>query len=679
VNFNLYYSCKSFGRWFPLVLASLFAFTDAEAKKIVVGVKPGLQFDPKVLHVQPGESVELTFDNVDEMMHNFVLVKPGSRMEIVEAAIALGAEGPELHYVPKSDKVIVATPVVLPGKKTTVEFVTPKKEGKYPYVCTFPGHGFLMHGILFVSKDAPDQMRAIEVVPVEKKSDWEKFGNQGGAIVHRTFMPDSTPAAIAVNLPGGHSYCWDAGKCRLRYVWRGGFIKKNGSFGRWRTLPSIEGSIYHREDSFPFREKGTGTAKVSFESYRMIDGIPEFHYRVGDLKVTEYLAKLPGKSGLIRKFKIIGADNGIVWGMYPDSGVSFIFDKGEKSSANWFLTKEESANFQVKMEEIPGKHPILRLGMNDLATCYRSKGDLHPGAIGQSWLMKGGKPIVPDQQVGDFSKGVSLSFWIKLTDPSRPVSSIVFWENGGGVSYQPGAKSFLFGASVTTFARNLEGVFEAEDAMFRGPSRTKANQGYLGSGYVDFGSKKGEHVEWDIMIRRDGPYTLRFRYSSIDSRPLRLSVDGKEDLLAPPLPFNGTRSWTTWNNQDHRIELTSGKRRVRLTSISSNGPNIDRLEVAELKTDEEAPKRKPVLGPTIDDEWHLVCLSLDGETEELYLDGTLLSSNPAKGKFPPSGKISLDGLNGNPKYYLDELCVYERTLSEEEIMRLFEVREEVGK
>jgi hypothetical protein len=116
-----------------------------------------------------------------------------------------------------------------------------------------------------------------------------------------------------------------------------------------------------------------------------------------------------------------------------------------------------------------------------------------------------------------------------------------------------------------------------------------------------------------------------------------------------------------------------------LTSIARGGPNIDRLEVAELKTDEEVPKRKPVLNPTIDDEWHLVCLSLDEKTEELYLDGALLSSKPSKGKPPPSGGILLDGFNGNPKYYLDELCVYERTLSEEEIMRMFKVREEAGK
>ena len=678
---KLHLLLKSFGRLLPLSSSLFFAIPHAEAKKVTVGVEPGLQYDPKVLHVQPGAEVELTFDNVDEMMHNFVLVQPGARMEMVEAAIALGADGPELDYVPKSDKVIASTPVILPGKKGTIRFKAPAKEGQYPYVCTFPGHGFLMHGTLFVSKEVPKEMKTAEVETEGEKSAWGEFGNQGGAIVHRTFMPDSTPAAIAVNLPGGHSYCWDAGECRLRYAWRGGFIKKNGSFGRWRTLPTIEGAIYHLEDALPFRGKGSDSAKVRFEGYRMIDGIPEFRYRVGDLKVTEYLAKLPGKSGLIRKFKILGASDGIAWRMDPDAGVSYGFSKGKKSAGHWILTAEESAKFQVRMEEIPGKHPILRLGMNDLAVCYNRKGDLHPGAIGQSWLMRGGKPIVPAQQTGDFAKGASLSFWLKLTDPTRPLSNIVFWEKGGGVSYQPQANPFLFDAPVEPFARSLEGVFEAEDAKFKGPSRTKANGGFLGSGYVDFGSKKGEYVEWDVMIRQDGPHTLRFRYSSSGSRPLRLSVDSKEDLLSPPLPFAGTRSWDSWSIQDHRVDLKRGKRRIRLTSVSNNGPNIDRLEVAELKKGEEElkPKELPVSNPAIDDQWHLLCLNLDGKTEKIYLDGTLLATKPSKGDSPPSGQIGLGGGKGNPSYYLDELRAYERALSEDEIKRLFKDREEVEK
>ena len=47
-------------------------------------------------------------------------------------------------------------------------------------------------------------------------------------VVYRTFMPGASPAAFAVALPGNQFYCWDAGECRLRYVWtKGGFIRNN--------------------------------------------------------------------------------------------------------------------------------------------------------------------------------------------------------------------------------------------------------------------------------------------------------------------------------------------------------------------------------------------------------------------------------------------------------------------
>ena len=42
--------------------------------------------------------------------------------------------------------------------------------------------------------------------------------------VQRIFLPDASPAAIAVALPGDLSFCFDASECRLRYVWKGGFI-----------------------------------------------------------------------------------------------------------------------------------------------------------------------------------------------------------------------------------------------------------------------------------------------------------------------------------------------------------------------------------------------------------------------------------------------------------------------
>ncbi|MCD8535592.1 MAG: hypothetical protein LR011_12735 [Verrucomicrobia bacterium] len=63
--------------------------------------------------------------------------------------------------------------------------------------------------------------------------------------IQRIFMPDAGPAAIAVALPGDLSYCWDAGACQLRYVWKGQFIdpwpvwKGNGN-----ALASLQGGCH---------------------------------------------------------------------------------------------------------------------------------------------------------------------------------------------------------------------------------------------------------------------------------------------------------------------------------------------------------------------------------------------------------------------------------------------------
>jgi len=654
------------------------------AAKLRLGVKTGLQYDPVALHVQPGEKVELLFDNADEMMHNFALVAPGSRMEVVEAAIALGAEGPARHYVPDSPKVIVSTPVVLPGKKTTITFDAPKKEGEYPYVCTFPGHGFVMFGTLFVSKERPkamDELLAKAAAAPSTQSILSTPSKSAVAIVHRTFMPNCSPAGIAVSLPGGHSYCWDAGNCRLRYVWRDGFIKKNGSFGRWRTLPTIEGRVYHREHRFPFRfaNRDGKTRETSFRGYRLLGGIPEFRYEVDGVEVTEFLAKLPGKSGFSRRFRVTNASSDLLYDLNPDAGVGITCDKGRIQEKVIRLTQEEAKDFTLRFLEIPSKAPVLYLSMNDLAACYNRKGSLFEGAIGQAWQLTGGKRLVPAQINGDYSQGATLAAWVKLTDPARPIPAILSWEKGGSLRYAPTAESFSFGTTLEDLQEADSGL-EAESAKYKGPRRESSNQGHRGSGYLDFGNTAGQFVEWTINVEKAGEHLLRFRYASGGDRPLKLSVDGKTDLLAPTLPFRSTGSWYNWTYAEAKRNLTPGKHLVRLTSVKNTGPNVDRLEIirpGEPKKNKPEPNKASPSAPApiVDDAWHLVVVTLDENKVRLYLDSELLHERPLDpSEILPSGSIALASSAPCPRFYLDELQVFERPLSPAEISRLLSLR-----
>ena len=642
-------------------------------RALTIAVKPGLQFDPKVLHALPGEEIALTFDNTDEMMHNFVLVGPNSRMEIVESALSLGSKGPELQFVPESDKVLASTPVILPGKNYTIRFKAPMKVGSYPYVCTFPGHGLLMHGVFRVSNEIPKEVGETGIESQKNPNSWQKFQNREGVVIHRTFMPDSSPAAIAVSLPNGLSYCWDAGPCRFRYAWKGGFIRKNGNFGRWRTLPTIVGQTYHSEEDFPFFETGAQAQEktpVSFLGYSVKQGIPEFHYQRGSLSIRESIRAHPDRSGLIRTFAVEGASRSILWPSDPNAGVALTFNKGQAKPEGWALSPKDSESFEVEMIEIPKKHPLFRHRMNDLSLHYNKKGDLHPGAFGQSWLIKGGKAITPEQPLGNFGEGATLCIWIKLKDPTEPVHNLLAWELGGGISYMASEQSFAFGRKPpSTPISGL--IFEAEKALLRGPSPKSSNGGYLGSGYADFGTKKGEFIEWKITLEKEAVHRLRFRYASSDKRPLLLNVEG-QITASHTLPFPNTGGWTSWATQDHSLHFTPGIHTIRLTAMGNAGPNLDRLEVTSMdRINKSSPLPETSSMQSIDDQWHMLALSLNEQTASLYLDGIILSKSPFSKFSMPSGKIVLNKAAAKAQYYLDELRVYERALSSEEINHLF--------
>ena len=54
------------------------------------------------------------------------------------------------RYVPESSDVLVYTEMTNPTGSFTVHFDAPKEPGKYPYLCTFPGHWMVMNGVLVV-------------------------------------------------------------------------------------------------------------------------------------------------------------------------------------------------------------------------------------------------------------------------------------------------------------------------------------------------------------------------------------------------------------------------------------------------------------------------------------------------------------------------------------------------
>lgn len=117
--------------------------------------------------------------------------------------------------------------------------------------------------------------------------------------VQRMFLPNVGPAAIAVALPGDLNYCFDAGDCRLRTVWRGDFLdcwayyRSNGK----ATAALLGKPLWHlpADESLQKRVKFLGYAVDA-------SGLPTFEYERDGAKVREQIVA-EGK-GLVRRFAV---------------------------------------------------------------------------------------------------------------------------------------------------------------------------------------------------------------------------------------------------------------------------------------------------------------------------------------------------------------------------------------
>ena len=122
------------------------------AERQEIGMLAGMRFNKSTLTVKAGAKVALDVINDDptKMMHNWALVSKGSLNKVLQAALTLGPKAIELNFVPDIPEVLTSTPQVAPDRKFTLYFTAPTEPGQYPYVCTYPGHGQLMRGILNV-------------------------------------------------------------------------------------------------------------------------------------------------------------------------------------------------------------------------------------------------------------------------------------------------------------------------------------------------------------------------------------------------------------------------------------------------------------------------------------------------------------------------------------------------
>ncbi len=211
-------------------------------------------------------------------------------------------------------------------------------------------------------------------------------------VVYRTFMPGASPAAFAVALPGNHYYCWDAGECRLRYVWtKGGFIRGNKVHWSSNGKPVAEfnGVPYYRakssllkpehyqhlaevERDVPFYDTSEASdfpitiagidSPPSYLGYRLVDHYPLFRYRLGDHEIHETIRVTEAKNGITRSFTI-SPPVAMTLQLTPNETAQLTSTTGTITpNGTLQLSAEQSASFSVTITDITPPSPTTSTG-----------------------------------------------------------------------------------------------------------------------------------------------------------------------------------------------------------------------------------------------------------------------------------------------------------------------------
>jgi plastocyanin len=111
-----------------------------------------LLYDLREFKVAPGAPVKLVFENPDVTPHNLLIVQPGAADEVGMAGneMAKTPDGFTKGFIPDSPKILHKTKMLNQGDREVLRFTAPTAKGKYPYICTFPGHWLVMKGEMVV-------------------------------------------------------------------------------------------------------------------------------------------------------------------------------------------------------------------------------------------------------------------------------------------------------------------------------------------------------------------------------------------------------------------------------------------------------------------------------------------------------------------------------------------------
>lgn len=182
----------------------------------------------------------------------------------------------------------------------------------------------------------------------EKKAKYTKVSR-----IQRMFLPDAGPAAIAVRLDDKQSFCWDAGNCRLRYVWDGAYLEAQPYWkGNGNALAKLLGKVNMRTLSFPFTSSNK-KGLVKFHGYAVEQGLPVFHYSVDGIAVEEKIKALA--DGFSIHYKIAKGQAALSYKLKFSGHYKVSCDKSEFAKGLLAVPLGQGFEFTLNFKKEPSK------------------------------------------------------------------------------------------------------------------------------------------------------------------------------------------------------------------------------------------------------------------------------------------------------------------------------------
>lgn len=119
---------------------------EVDQELVVPAIKNAMSFAVGEVSAPAGATVRLVMDNSETtspaMVHNVVVVETEAAVERVGRDAATAPDN-----IPDDEAILSHTPLARPGQRTAVVFTMPPP-GRYPFLCTYPGHFRFMQGTL---------------------------------------------------------------------------------------------------------------------------------------------------------------------------------------------------------------------------------------------------------------------------------------------------------------------------------------------------------------------------------------------------------------------------------------------------------------------------------------------------------------------------------------------------